>query len=107
MNRNRWFIIAFVVIAGCIVTEYVSHQRVVPPDHVKSLAAFLEWRPSINEFTVVNVNGSEHVIAYGPWSGILLLPSGPSAYVFDRSGKFVDWSSDIGDDSVFDNRWQA
>jgi len=36
-----------------------------------------------------------------------LLPSGSSAYVFAQSGQLVDWSADIGDDSKFDERWQA
>ena len=44
----------------------------------------------------VDVNGKQHVIAYGPMSSWLLLSSGPSACVFDDTGRLVDWSSDIG-----------
>ena len=28
------------------------------------------------------------------------LPSGPSAYLFDEKGQFVDWTSDMGDVST-------
>ena len=55
----------------------------------------------------VDVNGKQHLIAYGPMSSWLLLSSGPSACVFDDTGRLVDWSSDIGDDSQFDERWSA
>jgi hypothetical protein len=37
----------------------------------------------------------------------LLLSSGPSACVFDDTGRLVDWSSDIGDDPRFDEKWSA
>lgn len=33
--------------------------------------------------------------------------SGPAGYVFDADGRLVDWSSDIGDDPAFDDRWTA
>lgn len=35
----------------------------------------------------------------------LALSSGPSAYVFDETGRLVDWTSDMGDDPVFANPW--
>ena len=55
----------------------------------------------------MDVNGERHVIAYGPMSSWILLSSGPSACVFDSTGRLVDWSSDIGDDSQFDRKWSA
>jgi hypothetical protein len=38
-----------------------------------------------------------------PW--ILAFPSSPPVYVFDTSGRFVEWSSDPGDDPRFQQRW--
>lgn len=35
----------------------------------------------------------------------LAFPSSPPAYVFDSSGHFVEWSSDPGDDSRYQQRW--
>ena len=35
------------------------------------------------------------------------VPSGPSAYIFDRSGRLVEWCWDIGDNSAFDDKWAA
>ena len=36
---------------------------------------------------------------------ILALPSSPPAYVYDESGKFVDWCSDPGDQPAYRERW--
>ena len=38
-----------------------------------------------------------------PWA-LAFLSSSP-AYVFDSSGHFVEWSSDPGDDSRYQQRW--
>ena len=107
MKRYRWIIIVAVLIPGFVLTEYFGHHRVVPPDQVKSLDGFLAWKPSAEEFAVVDTRNGEYLIAYGPANSLLGLSSGPSAYAFDRSGRLVDWSADIGDDPRFDERWQA
>lgn len=100
-------IIAAVLIGGCFATEYVSRRRVDPAGRISTLGDYLAWRPASDQFTTVDVDGKSHVIAYGPMSSWLLLSSGPSAYVFDDAGRLTAWSSDIGDDPQFDQRWSA
>lgn len=48
----------------------------------------------------------DYYVAFGPIKALLALPSGPPAYVFDSKGKMIDWSSDIGDDSHFSDKWK-
>lgn len=103
MKRYGWLILVVVL----IVVEYIAYRRVVPPEEVRSLDDFLVWRPAADQFVVVDANGGAYLIAYGPESSVFLVSSGPSAYVFDSSGQFVDWSSDIGDNPTFDERWNA
>lgn len=107
MKRFRWLIIFGVLIGGYFTTEIVSHRRAVPTGRVSTLADYLSWRPSAEQFVAVDVSGQQYVIAYGPAGRWFLMASGPAAYVFDSSGKLVDWSPDIGDDSGFDNKWNA
>jgi hypothetical protein len=107
MKRLRGLVIFTIFIGGCLATEYVSHRRVDPTGRVSNLSEYLAWRPAAEQFAAVDINGKRHVIAYGPMSSWLLLSSGPSAYVFDETGRLVDWSSDIGDDPEFDERWSA
>lgn len=105
MKRYRWIILAVLLFASWLLAEYLMHRRVVPPKNVTSLQTFLAWRPSTEHFAVTRTDGDEHLIAYGPNGA--LLPSGPSAYVFDSSGHLVDWSADVGDSPRFDEHWQS
>jgi hypothetical protein len=107
MKRFRWLIVLAALIGGCFTTEYVSHRRVNPTGRISNLNEYLAWRPSADQFAQVHENGKPHVIAYGPMSSWVLLSSGPSACVFDDTGRLVDWSSDIGDDPQFDQKWSA
>jgi hypothetical protein len=107
MKRFRGLVILAVLIGGYFTTEYVSHGRVNPTGRISTLDEYLAWRPSAQQFAKVDLNGRQHMIAYGPMSSWLLLSSGPSAYVFDDKGRLVDWSSDIGDDPQFDEQWNA
>jgi hypothetical protein len=106
MTWLRWLILAAALIGGCVATEVACYRRIVPDGRAATLAEYLAWRPSAAEFAVVETSGMEHVIAYGP-SRSLMLASGPSAYIFDDTGRMVDWSPDIGDDPAFDERWTA
>src|SRR5690349_5783774 len=101
MKRLRGLIIIVVLIGGCLTAEYISHRRVNPTGRASNLNEYLA-----EQFAAGEANGKPHVIAYGSMSS-WLLSSGPSAYVFDDTGRLVDWSSDIGDDPRFDARWGA
>jgi hypothetical protein len=107
MKRFRWLIITGVLIGGWLTAESISHRRVNPAGRASNLNEYLAWRPSAEQFAQIDVGGKPHVIAYGPMSSWLLLSSGPSACVFDDTGRLVDWSSDIGDDPRFDEKWSA
>jgi hypothetical protein len=106
MTWLRWLILAAVLLGGCVATELACYRRIVPDGRAATLAEYLAWRPSAAEFAVVETAGTRHVIAYGPKRSPMLA-SGPSAYVFDDTGRMVDWSADIGDDPAFDERWDA
>jgi hypothetical protein len=107
MKRFRWLMLFGVLIGGCFTAEYASYRRADPTGCVFTLSEFLAWRQWAEQFALVDVGGQQHVIAYGPAGRTFLMASGPAAYVFDARGKLVDWSPDIGDDSVFDNKWGA
>jgi len=103
---KRWGGVIFFVllVVAWWTTEKLLHYRVVPPPGVMDVRSFLQWRPSTEPFTIL-VGDDPHLLATGAWAG--LLPSGSSAYVFDRTGRLVDWSPDVGDDDAFDKKWRA
>lgn len=73
------------------VSSYVAHGRL--PSRVSKI---------IKEGKTFYVAFSPLSIDDNIW---LALPSGPAAYVFDETGKMVQWSPDIGEDSLFQRQW--
>jgi hypothetical protein len=48
----------------------------------------------------------DHVILFGEMK-LWTLPSGPPAYLFSESGELVDFTSDIGDSTTFQNVYKV
>jgi hypothetical protein len=92
-------------LGACITIEFISYRRLIPAGRAMTLTQFLQWQTGAQRFGRTAIAGEAYVIAYGPASSSLLLSSGPSAYVYDSSGRLVDWSADIGDDPTFGSRW--
>jgi hypothetical protein len=88
-----------------IGTEVLCHHRTVPPSGLQTLDGYLSWRPNSDRFLIHSIGGKEFLEALGPGGGVL--PSGPAGYVFDRSGRMVDWTHDSGDDSGFQQKWRS
>ncbi len=103
MKRFRGVIIVVLLLAAWITTEWRLHRRTVPPASVTDFSTFAEWQQSPRHIEVIQQRGSGYLFVMGRNSG--LLPSGPSGYVFDRSGRLLDWSLDIGDDPRFRDKW--
>lgn len=104
-RRNGATLLVVLAVLVLVGLEFAFSVRAQPPRRTADFRSFLEWHTSCDRFAFVpDRQGEEYLIAYGPTSG-LLLASGPSAYVFDRDGRLVDRSSDIGDDSAFRQRW--
>jgi hypothetical protein len=105
IKRFGAIVILPALIAGYVATEIVLMRRAAPPATVTDFNSFLNWQPGTQELILLDLPSGEYLMAVGPFSG--LFPSGPSAYVFDRSGRLVDRSSDIGDAPRFNERWHA
>lgn len=98
--------VLFVIGVLFLVADIRNMKRVVPSGHAATLTEYLEWQPEATEFVDTTFGGKRHIIAYGP-DRASELASGLPAYVFDETGRLVDWSTDIGDDPEFDARWSA
>jgi hypothetical protein len=47
-------------------------------------------------------NPVDHICVFGDVNSVMwTLPSGPSAYLFDQSGRLVDFTLDVGDSIKF------
>lgn len=83
--------------------EVVGSRRVTPPASVQDFDGFMKWNASPREIQIVGPAGADHLLILGDNAG--LLPSGPSAYVFDKHGKLVTWTPDIGDSPASMQAW--
>jgi hypothetical protein len=102
-KRTRWVLVGLLALLAWAVFERRSRSRLAPPAGVVTVEQVLRWRPQTERVLVVSAGGEEYLCAVGPKAG--LLPSGPSAYVFDGKGRLVGWTADAGDDPTFRNKW--
>ena len=76
-------------------------HRLSPPDRVRTFNDLMDWRPP-HLLQRLQHDGRTYVVASGDEC---LIASAPSRYVFDESGRLVDWTHDSGDDGRFQKRW--
>lgn len=87
------------ILFGIVVWLLVAtaeKKRLRPPEGVATLAGFADAMPPPTRLAIIEDDGTQYVIWIGDiahWS----LPSGPACYVFDRSGKLVEWDTETGD----------
>lgn len=67
-----------------------------PPKGMATIEEFRAWKgPSIKGTGTYESAGVTYTVVLAPAGR--LHASGPSAYLFDPQGRFVDWTSDMGD----------
>jgi hypothetical protein len=103
-RKPGWQALAIVFTLLTVLFAYDAHERrkLIPPADL-TLDAFFDWQPSSRWAVIKPTGNGEYLILIGPTSGFL--PSGPSAYVFDKTGQLVDWETDVGDSVRFERRW--
>jgi hypothetical protein len=104
---TRIGIILFVPIAligGCVAFDAVLISRAKPPESVRTLEDFLVWKSgSVRGKGTFESGGVIYTVMLG--QPARSLASGPSAYLFDTNGLFVDWTADMGDFYTVKNRY--
>ncbi len=90
-------------LVGWFVGEWFMFRGIAPPPEAHTLEGWLTWQSGAEDF--VELPGDTHLMAFGRGAG--LVPSGPSAYVFDASGRLVAWTYDLGDNDAFNKKWSV
>jgi hypothetical protein len=103
-KRSGWrhAAIAFTFLAAFFAYDAHERRKLVPPVDL-TLDTFFDWQPTTKWAVMKTAGDEQYLILIGPMRGIL--PSGPSAYVFDKNGDLVDWETDAGDSVRFERRW--
>jgi len=109
-TRKKAILVLVIIISVSLwVASEVYYARSMSPSGVHTVADHYRRFGEPGRITRFERDG----VAYYELSGIsrrfptlaLALPSAPPAYIYDESGKFVEWCSDPGDQPDFRGRW--
>jgi hypothetical protein len=90
------------------IASEVFYARSKQPSGLKTVADYYDRFGVPTRIVQIDRDGATFYHLSGhpprlPWA--FVFPSSPPAYVFDRSGHFIEWSSDPGDDSRYKKLW--
>ena len=80
-------------------------SRFAPAPGVKTYAQ-LKVQGVPMQRSVRVANPANHVVVFGT-AALWTLPSGPPAYLFDESGRLVDFTCDVGDSTTFQDDYNV
>jgi len=92
------------LLVGCLSLDLIPMSAAKPPPKLKTLQDFRAWkRGSVMGMRTFTNSGKAYTVMLAPAGRFLA--SGPSAYLFDKDGRFIDWTADMGDLPTVYNRW--
>ena len=102
-SRSRGWLRATILIAtpvvllgGCLLLDGIPMRAARPPKNMATIEDFRVWKgPAIKGTGTYESAGVTYTVVFAPAGR--LHASGPSAYLFDPQGRFIDWTSDTGD----------
>ena len=84
------------LLGGCILLDQIPLSAARPPKDLKTIEDFRSWKGgAIMGKGIFESSSVTYTVMLAPAGRYL--PSGPSAYLFDDKGQFVDWTADMGD----------
>src|SRR5215471_9598964 len=86
---------SFLLLAvACLAADRISYVRARPPKQVTDFRSCMSWlKPPIGAYKLSDGKTTHYQVTGPPGRS---LPSGPAAYTFDSSGKFIGWTPDVG-----------
>lgn len=107
-SKIEWLIVSLVLASpacGWWLSETRWSRINYPDGKFTNVSEYLANGRQPGRVTKVKKDGDTFFIAHCPMDTWLALPSGPAAYVFDKTGRMIEWSSDTGEDPEFQRKW--
>jgi hypothetical protein len=87
-----------------VLVDQIPLSAARPPKNLKTLEEFRVWKQGkIEGKGTFENSGITYTVMLAPAGRYLA--SGPSAYLFNEKGEFVDWTADMGDFYTVKNRF--
>ena len=93
------------VVAWLACERYHAHIS-NPTARASTYSEYRAKLPAPVDAEVLRTDGTQYYAAIGPVKPPLVRASGPPMYIFDDSGRMIDWTLDRYDDSRFQQRWE-
>ncbi|MBY0312836.1 MAG: hypothetical protein K2W85_12265 [Phycisphaerales bacterium] len=114
-RRGKWRFLEVTVVGAVALFAVLWFARTAiivdalkPPSTVRDLKSFQDWRGTKpTEYHVVNVNEHRYLIASVHEHMSKTIASGPACYVFDQSLQLTEYTIDIGDHELFQEKWNG
>jgi len=94
--RFACLIAIFFVVFAWIFLASAELKRLTPPETATNIRSFAECMPKPQRVARINDAGKTRIVWIGDTAS-WALPSGPSCYIFDASGKLIEWNATTGD----------
>lgn len=89
-------IVSLLLLGGSLILDQIPLSAARPAKSITTFEEFQAWKQgAITGRGTFETAGLTYTVMLAPPGRYLA--SGPSAYLFDQQGKFVDWTADIGD----------
>jgi hypothetical protein len=96
--------VPFGLLGGCLLVDQIPLSAARPPKNLNTLEEFQAWRRgAVMGKGTFESSGVTYTVMLAPAGRYLA--SGPSAYLFDDKGQFVDWTADMGDFHTIKNHF--
>ena len=93
---GKILVVLIVVLVASVFLDSIPMSKARPPEHIKTIEDFQAWKSeAIRGKGTFENSGVTYTVMLAPAGRYLA--SGPSAYLFDDKGQFVDWTADMGD----------
>ena len=84
------------LLVASVLLDQIPLSAARPPKTLKTIEDFQGWKQgAIKGKGTFETSGVTYTVILAPAGRYLA--SGPSAYLFDEKGQFVDWTPDMGD----------
>ena len=93
-----------VLLLAFVLLDQIPLSEARPPKSLNTIEDFRGWKEGkIMGRGTYQSSGVTYTVMLAPAGRYLA--SGPSAYLFDENGRFVDWTADMGDFYTVENRF--
>ncbi|MBI5684283.1 MAG: hypothetical protein HZC54_04325 [Verrucomicrobia bacterium] len=106
ISRNLLLLaMACLVLVAWLMLSAREEKKLKPGSAVQTIQDFLQQMPPPTRVRRFSHSNATYYDVWGQLGGMLRFPSGPPSYIFDLTGRLVDWTYDRGEARDYEQKW--